>query len=111
MHTPPAVGKGQLPGVYKQLDEGARAGRLQAPPSREVWLLHVHAQDVTIMNLMQGKGLQNARELAGGIEGEGDDDAVEDGADVAVHDAVVQAVEVLPVRHLVAVSGLTLISV
>ena len=50
------------------------------------------------MNLMQGKGLQNARELAGGIEGEGDDDAVEDGADVAVHDAVVQAVEVLPKR-------------
>ena len=48
--------------------------------------------------------MRHARELAGGIEGEGDDDAVEDGADVAVHDAVVQAVEVLTARDLVAKS-------
>jgi len=42
-----------------------------------------------------GGGLQHARELAVGVEGEGDDDAVEDCAHVAVDDAVVEAVEVL----------------
>ncbi len=59
-------------------------------------MLKMLAQDVTIFST--GEGLLHVRELAGGIEGEGDDDAVEDCANVAVHDAVVQAVEILPGR-------------
>ncbi len=41
----------------------------------------------------------HTRELAGGVKGQRCDHTVEDGAHVAVHDAVVQAVEVLHTRE------------
>ena len=40
----------------------------------------------------------HAREFAGWTEGEAGDDAVEDCSHIAVHNAVVQAIEVLPTR-------------
>ena len=40
----------------------------------------------------------HAREFAGWTEGEAGDDTVEDCSHIAVHDAVVQAIEVLPTR-------------